>query len=358
MTQTKAGTDTVPAITDEPDASNGGGLAVAEGHNGSLIADSDEWSELPDTFAGLDDGLPAPFMRPDRRGAGGFWVDDLTNQKFESLEVVLLTGRRTRAWWEADYDGSSNPPDCRSFDGLEPDPQSPKLQNTACVTCPHSQFVDGKASSCRERYDVLAYDPESKAVFMTAFSGAAIKPFRRYLSSFKAKIPKRPPYSVLTRITLVETKGDMGTFYVPEFSRVRELTPADVAPLLASQRSAIDAWLSWVDRSVVTGETVDVDADTTTAAPSQAYEEFPNDDEPADGEIVEDEVDVASEAQIKALVALANRAGVTPAGVLLHARKFAHEKGLGEFSKLEQISPTVVEALTTRYQAELGEEPF
>jgi hypothetical protein len=83
----------------------------------------------------------------------------------------------------------------------------------------------------------------------------AFGPARAYWQSFKTRLPRRVPISVLTKITLEEKPTDNGTFLVPKFTRERELTIDDARPIIESRTAMTGEWteqLATDDRAPVT----------------------------------------------------------------------------------------------------------
>ena len=68
------------------------------------------------------------------------------------LEVVILSLRGERAWYEDDYDPDNpTPPSCYSFDGVTPHPEAADPQADACPGCPWNEFgTKGKGKACKE----------------------------------------------------------------------------------------------------------------------------------------------------------------------------------------------------------------
>ena len=76
-----------------------------------------------------------------------------------AIDVVLLAASQyvSKVYYERGYEeGSSDPPDCFSANGIVPDPSSPKLQAKTCAACPHSKWgsrvtpAGKKAKACAD----------------------------------------------------------------------------------------------------------------------------------------------------------------------------------------------------------------
>jgi hypothetical protein len=77
-----------------------------------------------------------------------------------SIDVVVVAASHViaKTWYEAQYtEGSNQPPDCFSNNGVAPDPTSTKKQNNLCGTCPHNVIgsvitpAGKKAKACHDR---------------------------------------------------------------------------------------------------------------------------------------------------------------------------------------------------------------
>ena len=94
-----------------------------------------------------------------------------------SLEVVIVRSSPiiTKTWYEKGWeDGSNNPPDCFSSNGITPDANVPKKQNAICKTCKWDAFGSraqegfrGKACQDNRRIAIVP----SKDIDNEAFDG-------------------------------------------------------------------------------------------------------------------------------------------------------------------------------------------
>ena len=97
-----------------------------------------------------------------------------------SLEVVIVKSSPiiTKTWYEKGWeDGSNNPPDCFSSNGITPDANVPKKQNNICKTCKWDAFgsraqegFKGKACQDNRRIAVVP----AKDIDNEAFGGAML----------------------------------------------------------------------------------------------------------------------------------------------------------------------------------------
>lgn len=258
-----------------------------------------EWEGVDDGIIRREQlGFRIPRLRSNMSlGAEGGWTDDVTGQHGTDLEVIILLAQPTRSFWKDAYQsGSSTPPTCRSLDGLVPVPDSPEVQSKTCAGCPRGAWgSDGSAPDCSMRWEVLLFDTRTKRMTMTAFSGTAIKWFARYMDSFKAAVPSRPPMSVVTRISLKQVEN----WYEPVFEAVATVNRKQADPLIESREGLRAIWDRSVAEDLETGATsvepvVDERGDPFGDDPQRPFETayeatLDGVDEPVDAETVEGE---------------------------------------------------------------------
>lgn len=249
--------------------------AVPSSSNGVAIPTDDPWAELREAF---DDGskafaehmgLSLPRLRSDFGRNGRGWIDDLTGDIKDELHAVLLAYPPTRAFWVKTLDeGGSGPPDCKSWDMVKPDPTSPEPQSQTCAACPHSKWgPDNERPRCAQSINVIAYDVDEQQFVWLRFAGTGIDPFRRYVSALASK--RLPAYAVVTNITLDDQKRDKFEWKVPHFAIGDPLTPADVAPMRAVAKTAMEMWQT-VAEDMANAERSETIPTTATEAGSAA----------------------------------------------------------------------------------------
>lgn len=218
----------------------------------ALVDENDPWHGVDDGDLAAPDGRagsPFPLLQLNRKadGTGGF-LDTDTGEKFFETDFIWLARATSRAWWEKDFGkGETTQPDCRSFDGVEPDKASPKLQNDVCATCPQSQFPDGGgAPKCSEAVEMMVFLPDSAGGYgrlaRLRMTGLGVGPTKAFWRSFQDRLPKRPPIAFLSHVTLEEQSTDNGTFLVPRYSRVRELAFDEARPIIDERDKRIAEW--------------------------------------------------------------------------------------------------------------------
>ena len=96
---------------------------------------------------------------------------------------------------DGDSDGAR--PDCYSFDGKEPSPNSENPQAKKCAICPHNQWGsrtsedgEGKGKACQDNARIAVSQPDSIEPMLLRVPPASLKPLREMLKIIAArKIP-------------------------------------------------------------------------------------------------------------------------------------------------------------------------
>ena len=241
------------------------------------VAEADEWVAMRAEFSDGSQtfkehfGLSIPRFKTDFGRNGRGFVDGLSDEAFNELEIVLLAYPPARAWWSVSLDdGGGGAPDCRSHDMIAPDPTSPMRQAATCAACPHSKWGDNRERpECAESVNVVAYDVGGDRFVWLRFAGTGLKPFKDYISYLESR--RFVSFAVSTKVTLEKKEDGAKQWLVPKFAMGQALTPEQVRPMREVAKAAMEAW-----REV--------------AAEMDAAEAGPFDDDAAvDGEIVEEE---------------------------------------------------------------------
>jgi hypothetical protein len=134
----------------------------------------------------------------------------------DPIEVVLLGVEpeqgMAKTWYEKGYQpGSTDPPDCSSWDGIHPDSWVNKQQSPLCANCQHmvwgsAKSMSGKkAKACKEskRIIVTRLDDLEGPAFIMNVTIASLKALSTY-GQFLAK--NNLPFSAIkTRISFVDS---------------------------------------------------------------------------------------------------------------------------------------------------------
>lgn len=229
-----------------------------------------EWDDVEDGHLGntVQPRLPRLLLNRKAGQAESGFTDELTGERFSDTEFVWLADTMTRAWWPEAFGKGNKSPDCRSRDGITPDPQSPAVQAESCASCPNSQWNGEESPSCNASVEVMVYLREQQRLSLVRFGGMAVSRVNRYLGALNAHIPRRPPIAYVTRCELEGVQTDNGTFLVPKFSVAGEIPRALASPLIEMRREKVTEWQEQLATEVVEGKTRE-DAATTEYAPAE-----------------------------------------------------------------------------------------
>jgi hypothetical protein len=251
----------------------------------SILPTDDEWSDV-DPGDMTNDGVGRiPYMGLNRKLDGGFIHPD-TGEISQELEFIWLAKGKSRAQWNEAFGGknAASAPDCRSFDGIVPDPQSPDLKSEACATCPFSQWVDGEPPRCKESVEAMVFLPDPLGHGRLArirFGGIAVAPARAYWDSFFTRLPRRPPIAYISKAVLEPVDTDNGKFLRPRFERITELARSEAQPLIAERDQRLADWKADIAEAVVRGDVAeDIATEPGSAAGTYTTGEFGEGEEP------------------------------------------------------------------------------
>lgn len=187
------------------------------------------------------------------------FTDELTGDVFDTATFVWLADTLTRAWWPEPFGKGNKSPDCRSRDGITPDPQSPAVQADTCAACPNSQWNGDQSPSCNASVEVMVYLLDQQRLSLVRFGGMAVSRVNRYLGALNAHIPRRPPIAYVTRCDLEAVDTDNGTFLVPKFGVAGEIPRDQATPLIEMRREKVTEWQEQLSAEVAEGATRDGD---------------------------------------------------------------------------------------------------
>lgn len=140
----------------------------------------------------------------------------------DKLEVVTLQScpRATRF-------GDQNQVVCRSYDGQA------GSSGRNCRDCEYYSFSDSKVPKerrCKNSYVLLctSADDLDAEPFFLQITPAGIKDWRSYAGELQNRY-RRPIFSVITKITTVERRANLGKSFVPVFEAVKAFNNAETA---------------------------------------------------------------------------------------------------------------------------------
>ena len=208
-------------------------MALSHGFN--EIANFSFLSEaMNDECAGLEFSLDR--VKIPSGGMTAFEVptgDGETMELEKDIDCVILMSHPANAYYKEAYKGSSNPPDCGSFDGVT------GSTGASCKTCPHNQFGsgEGKAKACKNRRMMYLLRENELFPLLLSLPAGSLKSFTKYVQSLL--IRGKRPHQVVTKISLKKAKNsDSLEFSQAVFKCVRTLEP--------NEQTNIDAMIEQV----------------------------------------------------------------------------------------------------------------
>lgn len=155
---------------------------------------------------------------------------------------IIIDHHAVNAYWESEYDGSNNQPNCSSFDGKSGlDTDSGELRT--CESCPFNQFGSdtkgGKGKACKNMHRIYILVSGQPLPMLLTLPPTSLKAWKNYLAK-KVVVRGKRPWMVLTKITLKKEKNEGGIAYSQAvFTKVADLTPAEcetIKPMAAAIR--------------------------------------------------------------------------------------------------------------------------
>ena len=161
-------------------------------------------------------------------GGGTRWeVPTLEGSEMaDSVDGVIIHTRLARAYWEQDYQGGSEPPECSSQDGRHGQPTDAEAwlppaealddRRFNCVTCANSQWGSaktGRGQACKLTRLLFVLTSESTLPVVISLPPSSTAVARQYLLRLAARSTRIT--DVITSVGLERVKGDG----VPDYSR-------------------------------------------------------------------------------------------------------------------------------------------
>ncbi len=235
-----------------------------------------------DTMLGLGDIDESELVVPRIKiiGADAQFEDTLTNERFDSLNVILLGLVKERILWDAN-EAESAAPMCKSNDaavGIPADDfpwaassfdkaafgDEPRLP---CDSCPLKEWgshpKDGKKPWCSEQHTyplLVVGDNGSLSPALFSVQRSAIKGSKAYVSGFIRA--RTPLFTAYTKLSLTPQKSGSVKYATPVFAK-GAATDIEDYPDFAQQYRSMRTFIQTVRKR-------DDDGPTAAAAPQQA----------------------------------------------------------------------------------------
>lgn len=161
-------------------------------------------------------------------GGGKSWtIPTITGEEdAKEFQGVIVGTKIVRSYWEQEFSGEGNPPDCASDDGV----MGHGKPGGACAKCPLNEFGTAKGSgkACKERRLLFVLREGDFLPVVVALPPASIQPFKKFMMRLSSQ--GLPYSSVVTSFTLEQDKNATGIV----FSKAK----LAVAALLDSQETS------------------------------------------------------------------------------------------------------------------------
>lgn len=168
--------------------------------------------------------------------AEGRFINNLTMEDYQELDVVLLKFSRSRTLWPAGQPKLGDVPECKAQDAKVPDHNFYGRPCNRCddvhqlcvdelekPICQHAKFTKLGRPDCRLIYHLLIVTIPNADMFILSLTGRGISPTNRLISNFKIK--GMPPFSA--RFVLSLDKAADGNFYTIKYTNFAWLESKD-----------------------------------------------------------------------------------------------------------------------------------
>ena len=213
-----------------------------------------------DPSIGLEDfdvaDVTIPRINLDHKEA--VFVDSMTGEQYEHLDVVILGLVKQRILWGVDVDEGEGPlcrsndfntgiPFVRDFPWKASKFEQPEGTDAAldCAACPLKEWgshPQGDKPWCTEQYTLILAIPfgESYSPALITFQRSAVKSTKTYISAFART--RQPMFTANTRISLTQNKKGSVLYSIPSFQKL-SATDESMWPDFAEQYRRIREWV-------------------------------------------------------------------------------------------------------------------
>lgn len=211
--------------------------AVVESNAPAVInLDQDALAAIADNMSG--ESLSASDLDRLRvpSGGGQSWeVQTLTGpEERKEVRGVVLMSKSGRAFYEREFSGEKNPPDCISLDFV----QGIGSPGGACAACPLNQYesaAKGKGKACKETRTVMVLMDGDLLPTVLRVPPSSLKAWRSYVMRLSKRGIRLQ--HVVTSMTLAKAKSSDGIAY-------SEIVFSAAAVIPPEQRSVIDNYIA------------------------------------------------------------------------------------------------------------------
>lgn len=171
-------------------------------------------------------GLDNEFERIKIPAGGGTMFEFPSSNPDESdmvkdFSAVILYHHPMYVFYSSKFNGSNNPPDCLSIDGIT----GVGIPGGKCVNCPKNKFGSGENGSkaCKNKHQIYLLRENEMFPLILSLPTSSNKEFSKYIKRLLSKGKKSD--KVVTKFSLKKVVNKTGISYSQvQFSVARELT--------------------------------------------------------------------------------------------------------------------------------------
>ena len=227
---------------------------IVKSENSGAVAQYTGGVDIGNLLAEELDGLNLSFDRIKIPAGGGLSYevpgdDPDSPDSVKEFKAVILHHHPINCYYEEEYTGGNNPPDCGSMDGhIGIDAETGEVKS--CADCPFNKFGSGKngAKACKQKRRIYLLREGEQLPIILSLPTGSLSEFSKYVMRLLSKGKKTN--SVVTKFTLKKAQNSGGINYSQAvFALDRELTAEELAAItpmseqvkaMANKVSALD----------------------------------------------------------------------------------------------------------------------
>ena len=207
-------------------------------------------------------GLDNEFERIKIPAGGGTMFEFPSSNPDESdmvkdFSAVILYHHPMYVFYSSKFNGSNNPPDCLSIDGIT----GVGIPGGKCVNCPKNKFGSGENGSkaCKNKHQMYLLKENEIFPMILSLPTSSNKEFSRYIKRLLSRGKKSD--SVVTKFSLKKAVNKTGISYSQvQFSVARELDIKEIELIKnysEQVKSYAESKANLQKRDITTGEIID-----------------------------------------------------------------------------------------------------
>lgn len=164
-------------------------------------------------------------------GGGTHWTLETLDggpETTEAIHGILIHQQTVRTYWEDEFSGGGEPPDCYSPDGeigYSMELWEDRGGTRECGTCPFNEWgtaENGDGKACKEKKNLYLFMEDEFFPKLLRVPPTSLDPVKKYLIKLASK--RIPFYAVETKLELEQDSNDSFEYSVlkPSVSRILE----------------------------------------------------------------------------------------------------------------------------------------